>query len=111
MLPKGDNWEKIMSAYGVKNSDHVIIYDNSDLISSCRIWYNFLYFDHNPDLISVLDGGLKKWLIESDLDEEFVKKYEKSFTRAKENTNLVLDKNQIISNIKSKSFELIDARR
>jgi len=110
MLPKKNDWEKIMSAYGVKNSDHVIIYDNSDLISSCRIWYNFLYFDHNPDLISVLDGGLKKWLIEKKETTMIVKRYEKSFYKAKENTNLVLDKNQIISNIKSKSFELIDAR-
>ena len=64
MLPKINDWEKIMSAHGVKNSDHVIIYDNSDVISSCRVWYNFLYFNHNPDLVSVLDGGFKKWLME-----------------------------------------------
>ena len=64
MLPKKDDWEKIMSELGVKNSDHIIIYDNSDVKSSCRVWYTFLYFNHNPNLVSILDGGLKKWLKE-----------------------------------------------
>ena len=64
MLPNKENWEKIMSEIGVKNSDHIVIYDNSDVISSCRVWYTFLYFNHDPDLVSVLDGGFKKWLKE-----------------------------------------------
>ena len=59
MLPKKDEWEKIMSEYGIENSDHTIIYDNSEVTSSCRVWYNFLYFDHNPDLVSVLDDLFK----------------------------------------------------
>ena len=33
MLPNKDNWESIMTRLGVKNSDHVVIYDNSDVIS------------------------------------------------------------------------------
>ena len=55
---------KILSELGIKNSDHMIIYDNSNTVSSCRVWYTFLYFNHNPNLVSVLDGGLKKWLKE-----------------------------------------------
>ena len=62
MLPTKDEWEIIISKLGVNNSDHIVIYDNSDLISSCRVWYTFLYFNHDPNLVSVLDGGLKKWL-------------------------------------------------
>ena len=67
MLPNKDNWESIMTRLGVKNSDHVVIYDNSDVISSCRVWYTFLYFNHNPNLVSVLDGGFKKWLKEKNI--------------------------------------------
>ena len=110
MLPKINDWEKIMSAHGVKNSDHVIIYDNSDVISSCRVWYNFLYFNHNPDLVSVLDGGFKKWLMEKKEITMNIKKCKRSSYTAKENLNLVIKKNQIVSNIKEKSFQLIDAR-
>ena len=39
----------------------LVIYDNSDVISSCRCWFNFIYFGHNPKLVHVLNGGLKKW--------------------------------------------------
>ena len=58
MLPKSKEWEKIVSGLGISNKNKIVIYDNSDLISSCRCWYTFLYFGHNPALISVLDGGL-----------------------------------------------------
>ncbi len=110
MLPKKDNWEKIMSDLGVKNSDHIVVYDNSDLISSCRVWYTFLYFGHDPDLVSVLDGGFKKWLKEKKETTRNIKKFKKSSYSATENTYLVLNKDQIIANIKNQSFELIDAR-
>ena len=110
MLPKKDHWEKIMSDLGVKNSDHIIIYDNSDVISSCRVWYTFLYFNHDSDLVSVLDGGFKKWLKEKREITKNIKKFETSTYSANENTSLVLNKDQIIANIKNNSFELVDAR-
>ena len=110
MLPTKKIWENIVSGLGIKNSDHIVVYDNSDLISSCRVWYNFLYFNHDPDLISVLDGGFKKWTKEGRKTTKEIKKFEKSLYSAKEKPFLVLNKDQIESNIKSKSFELIDAR-
>ena len=61
MLPSKDDWEIIISNLGIKNNDHVIVYDNSDVFSSCRVWYTFLYFGHDPELISVLNGNFKKW--------------------------------------------------
>ena len=33
MLPSASYWKKVISNIGIKNSDHVIIYDNSDVIS------------------------------------------------------------------------------
>ena len=48
MLAEKNEWEKIVSKFGINNNDHIIIYDNSDVFSSCRVWYNFLYFDHDP---------------------------------------------------------------
>ena len=110
MLPKKDDWEKIMSELGVKNSDHIVIYDNSDVISSCRVWYTLLYFNHNPNLVSVLDGGLKKWLAEKRKITQNIKKFSKSSYSAIENKSLVKSKDQVNINIKDKSFELVDAR-
>ena len=58
MLPEREEWEKIISSLGISNEDKIIIYDNSDVISSCRCWYSFIFFGHKPSLIYVLNGGL-----------------------------------------------------
>ena len=59
MLTDSVSWEKIMSSMGIENNDHIVVYDNSDVISSCRCWYNLIYYGHNPKLVNVLNGGLK----------------------------------------------------
>ena len=61
MLPKKKIWEKNLSNLGLSNDDKIVIYDNSEILSSCRCWYNFIYFGHNPRMVSVLDGGFQKW--------------------------------------------------
>ena len=110
MLPSKKEWENIVSNLGIDNSDHVIVYDNSDIFSSCRVWYTFLYFGHNPNLISVLDGNFKKWVNEKRLTSKQINKNSISNYSANENSQLVLNKDQINKNIISKKFQLVDAR-
>ena len=110
MLPGLNNWEKIISNLGINNNDRIIIYDNSDVLSSCRCWYNFIYFGHNPNLVSILDGGLKKWNLEGKVVNNNITKIEKSNYKGQENKNLVKNKNQIDSNINIKKFFVVDAR-
>ena len=110
MLPFKKEWGDIVSNLGINNSDHVIVYDNSDVFSSCRVWYTFLYFGHNPELISVLDGNFKKWLNEKRSTSKEIKKINKSNYMVNKNSQLLLNKNQINKNIVSKKFQLIDAR-
>ena len=47
MLPKQEVWGEIMSSLGINNNDDILIYDNSDLKSSCRLWFSLLYFGHD----------------------------------------------------------------
>ena len=110
MLVDMNDWEKIVSGLGIANDDKIIIYDNSDVLSSCRCWYNFIYFGHNPNLVSVLDGGLKKWILENKVVDSSKIKIQKSKYKSQENKNLVKNKNQINSNINIKDFFVIDAR-
>ena len=42
MLPTKEKWEEIVSSMGISNTDRIVIYDNSDVLSSCRGWYNFI---------------------------------------------------------------------
>ena len=64
MLVEKKEWEEIVSKMGINKRDRIIIYDNSDVVSSCRCWFNFIYFGHDPKLVHVLNGGLKKWISE-----------------------------------------------
>ena len=110
MLPSIKEWKSIVSNIGINNSDHIIVYDNSDVFSSCRVWYTFLYFGHNPDLISVLEGNFKKWINEKRSTTKEIMKINKSNYAANEDSQLVLNKDQINKNIINKKFQLIDAR-
>ena len=110
MLPSKKEWENIVSNLGIDNSDHIVVYDDSDVFSSCRVWYTFLYFGHNPELISVLDGNFEKWKNEKCSISKQIKKIYRSNYTASENSQLVLNKDQINKNIISKKFQLIDAR-
>jgi len=110
MLPDPITWNKILSSLGISKNDRIIIYDNSDVLSSCRCWYNFIYFGHNPNLVSVLDGGLKKWVIEKKIITNNKTKIFQTKYESLENKKLVKNKNQIDANINKKEFVVIDAR-
>ena len=110
MLPSKEDWEVIVSDLGISNSDHIVVYDNSDVFSSCRVWYTFLYFGHDPKHISVLDGGLKKWISEKRSTTKKIVSNDRSKYIAIENDSLVINKDEINKNIINKKFQLLDAR-
>ena len=110
MLVEIDNWKKIVSKMGIKNSDEIIIYDNSDVISSCRCWFNFIYFGHDPKLVHILNGGLKKWITENRKTTTELPSIEISNYTCLEKKELVKTKNFINKNIKDQKFKVIDAR-
>ena len=110
MLTNLYSWEKILSKMGVKNNDKIVIYDNSDVISSCRCWYNLIYFGHDPKLVYVLDGGLKKWKIEKKSLNNILVSVNQSNYKAYEYKELVKNKEEIDDNIFKDRFNVIDAR-
>jgi len=109
-LPSISDHEKAMSEMGILNTDRIIIYCYSDLISSCRAWFQFLYFGHDPKLVSVLNGGMKKWKLEGKKITNLKTKITPSKYTAKENKNMIKVKSQIDENIKKKEFMILDAR-
>ena len=110
MLTDSNSWQKSMSDMGIENKDEIVVYDNSDVISSCRCWYNLIYFGHDPKLVHVLDGGFKKWKKENRItnNKEVITK--NSIYSSEENIELVKNKKQIDENIDKNNFNVIDAR-
>ena len=109
-LPSIISHEKSVSKMGILNTDRIIIYCCSDLISSCRAWFQFLYFGHDPKLVSVLNGGMKKWKLEGLKVTSVETKITLSKYKAKENKNMVKVLSQINANTKKKEFTILDAR-
>ena len=110
MLPSSNEWKKIISNLGISNNDRVVIYDNSDVLSSCRCWYMFLYFGHDPKLVHVLDGGYEKWIKENRIENNNIIKKKKSNYFVSENYNLVKNLSEVNRNLESNKFRIIDGR-
>ena len=110
MLVEINDWKKIVSKMGIKNENEIVIYDNSDVISSCRCWFNFIYFGHDPELVHVLNGGLKKWIKENRKITNEIISIQKSDYKSFEKKELVKDKELIDQNIDNQEFIVVDAR-
>lgn len=50
-----------LGALGISNDHKIIIYDNSDLHTSCRALWMLKVFGHNPNQLYILDGGYRAW--------------------------------------------------
>ena len=62
MLPTPERFAAAVGAMGISNDDTVIVYDDQGIFAAPRVWWTFRAMGHGP--VSVLDGGLKKWLAE-----------------------------------------------
>jgi len=62
MLPSAAEFSEAVGALGIAPGDDVIIYDDQGLFSAARVWWTFRAMGH--ERVSVLDGGLPKWLRE-----------------------------------------------
>ena len=119
MMSNSDYWTRMLWSFGIQNDDHIIIYDYSDIYSACRLWFALKYFGHKK--VSVLDGGMKKWLKENRPTSKEVDKDLGKFSsidklnpkrkyKVSENTEWIKNKKQIDENIKIPSFQTVDAR-
>ena len=79
-------------------------------MSSCRCWFNFIYFGHDPNLVHVLNGGLKKWIKENKKTTKKITNIKRSDYKGFEKRELVKDKELINQNIEKQEFRVIDAR-
>ncbi|HEU5040740.1 MAG TPA: 3-mercaptopyruvate sulfurtransferase [Gemmatimonadales bacterium] len=60
MLPSPDAFAARMTALGIGDDDHVVVYDGSGVnLSAPRVWWMLRAMGH--DRVSVLDGGSGKW--------------------------------------------------
>ncbi|XP_045170618.2 thiosulfate sulfurtransferase-like isoform X1 [Mercenaria mercenaria] len=97
-----------VQSLGIWPETHVVAYDRFLPLSAYRTWWQFRAFGHRN--ISVLDGGLKKWLDDGfELTTE-EPEFERSDFVPKLDKNLFRTFEDILENLKSKKEQLVEAR-
>ena len=61
-LPAPDDFAAVMSRAGIGSRTHVVAYDFGDGSTAARLWWLLRYFGH--ERVSLLDGGIKRWVVE-----------------------------------------------
>eukprot|EP01080_Neovahlkampfia_damariscottae_P001424 gene1424-12044_t len=109
MLPTEKQFENQVGELGINNESNIVVYDTNGL-SASRVFWMFKFFGHEN--ISLLDGGFEAWKNEfpDQIEKIEPKKPEKTFYKANFNENYLKNLQQVIENINTKEFELIDAR-
>ncbi|MXP47176.1 sulfurtransferase [Altererythrobacter luteolus] len=108
-LPRLDQFEQRLRQLGVRNTDRVVLYDNSALHSSARAYFIFRMFGF--DNVAILDGGLDKWVGENRPVEAGTPQVEPSdFTAQCDDRSRVRSKAHMLGNCASCEDQVVDAR-
>ena len=109
MMSNSNYWTRMLCKFGITNDDYIIVYDHSYMYSSCRLWFALKYFGHTK--VSVLDGGLQKWLKEKKFVTHKINKVQQTNNyQTSVNSDWIKNKKQIDKNINDNSFILVDGR-
>ncbi|XP_005101342.1 3-mercaptopyruvate sulfurtransferase [Aplysia californica] len=111
MIPNAKGFEQYVGALGINNNTQVIVYDNHPqfgLFIAQRVWWMFRLFGHQN--VSILEGGLPKWLSEGGAVTADVPDVQKEVFSAQFDEKLVKFYENIEKNIDSGEFQLVDAR-
>jgi thiosulfate/3-mercaptopyruvate sulfurtransferase len=108
MLPPSDVFAETMQALGIGDDDQVIIYDQPGSYAAARVWWTFRVFGH--DDISVLDGGLAKWLAAGlPVTDQPARRREATFT-ARLHLSVVRSATEVLSSLGDPGRQIIDNR-
>jgi thiosulfate/3-mercaptopyruvate sulfurtransferase len=110
MLPPPDQFAAAMTGFGISNATRVVVYDATALIGAARVWWHLRAMGH--DQVSVLDGGLTKWLSEGRPTESGppTRKAAAGRFTPKPRPELVRDFDAMLKNLTSRNDLVVDAR-
>ena len=109
MLPSPEHFARAVSALGIGNDSHVVVYDTVGLYSAARVWWMFRAFGH--ECASVLAGGLPRWRAEGHTvksGKPVIKPG--SFVAAARDDSMVRSFEQVRATVGTGSAQIVDAR-
>ncbi|RAU19886.1 sulfurtransferase [Nitrincola tibetensis] len=109
-FPSLEQMRSLLKRLGISQRQTLVIYDNQGIYAAPRVWWIFKTFGF--DKVYILDGGLPHWLQERRTVADV---YKESTGGAVDeelqlNPTYLKSSDEILSNIQSPSFTVVDAR-
>jgi thiosulfate/3-mercaptopyruvate sulfurtransferase len=107
-LPPAGQFGARMEALGIGSDHRIVVYDNSPIHTSARLWW--MLRTYGARQVAILDGGMAKWMAEGrpfDIGREPPR--HAHFTAAARRDAWV-DKGQVLDLVGAGSHEIVDAR-
>jgi thiosulfate/3-mercaptopyruvate sulfurtransferase len=108
-LVESKTMEQLLRRLGIKNEDHIVLYDNLTSRLATRMFWSLKVYGHKR--VSILDGGRKAWTAAGLKFSKDVSQVEPSQYRiAKPNKGLSVNLRFIEQHLKDKDVALVDGR-
>ncbi len=108
MVPPAPKFSAKVRRLGLGDGAQIVCYDSNSFCASARAWWMFRLFGASD--VSVLDGGLVKWLAEGRPTEDLPRAPTPRHFTARQNTPLLRDLDHVQRNISSQAEQVVDTR-
>ena len=107
-LPTRAQFDAHMGGLGLRETDHLVLYDNSDMRTSARAW--FICRLYGVANVAILDGGMQKWMAEGRAVETGQARFAPTTFVSSGGEGRLRDKHDVRANLETQSEQLVDAR-
>ena len=108
MVPGATEFAHLMAGLMISNTTRVIAYDRTGMSNAPRAWWTLRYFGHEN--VSVLNGGLKKWMDEGHPTDTSGPKGASGDFTATVQPMRIRSREEVLANIKTGEEQVLDAR-
>ncbi|RUS73211.1 hypothetical protein EGW08_019033 [Elysia chlorotica] len=107
-IPDPNIFQDYVEDLGISNHTHVVAYDRFNIRTSLRTWFLFRLFGHAQ--VSVLDGGMRKWVSDGNPVTTEEINLEPGEFDVKFQSHLLKDYKSMVENTKTNKEQVLDAR-
>ena len=107
-LPDAARFAETLAGWGIDAGVQVVVYDDMGGFFAARLWWMLHWLGH--EAVAVLDGGLGRWTAEGRPIRAGLESRARREFDADERTELVVDADEVLTNLEDDAFVLVDAR-
>ena len=108
MMPDETTFQGYMKMLGIGGDHHVIVYDNTKMMTAPRVWWTLRVFGH--ERVSLLNGGQNKWSAEDRPLTTDAPEIPETTFRAIFNSSMIRSVDDVWANLRTSDEQILDAR-